>query len=513
MKLFTAPFILFLSFSALAQYPDNIYPDTAYSPFGYGVASGDPLQDKVIIWTKVQVPSAYKADVSLLWEVAADSSFKNIINKGNVSAGAEHDYTAKVDVDGLKAGASYFYRFTDPSGRVSQIGKARTLPPDSVNQFKLAVVSCSSVWSGYFNAYRRIAERNDIDYVVHLGDYAYDYADRQELIRMPAEYPKDAANLKEWRERHTYYLLDPDLRAARQNKTWIAEWDNHDLNVNDTGKVQEPIQAFYEYLPVRMPNPEHPERIYRSFHFGKLADLIMIDMLYYRGIEKSAQGYACVLGNEQDAWFKKQLYGSSAQWKLVGNQEMMNDWLSEGGPKFITKNRGNGRVWDPGNWNGFPDDRNCLFDFVDTGRIKNTVVLTGDAHMSFIMDMTTSPKNKKRYNKRTGEGSVGVEVLGPSITRGNMDEAGVPKAFIPLAQTVSKSLNPHHLWVQFSKHGYTTLDVTPQRCIAEFWYSKILKKTDKETFGKGFIVKNEANHWERKFINCQKRSTHPKKAQ
>ncbi len=394
MKLFTALFILFLSFSALAQYPDNIYPDTAYSPFGYGVASGDPLQDKVIIWTKVQVPSAYKADVSLLWEVAADSSFKNIINKGNVSAGAEHDYTAKVDVDGLKAGASYFYRFTDPSGRVSQIGKARTLPPDSVNQFKLAVVSCSSVWSGYFNAYRRIAERNDIDYVVHLGDYAYDYADRQELIRMPAEYPKDAANLKEWRERHTYYLLDPDLRAARQNKTWIAEWDNHDLNVNDTGKVQEPIQAFYEYLPVRIPNPEHPERIYRSFHFGKLADLIMIDMLYYRGIEKSAQGYACVLGNEQDAWFKKATLWLKCAVE-TGRQPGNDERLAERGrPKIHNKKSWQWPRLGPRQLERFPDDRNCLFDFVDTGRIKNTVVLTGDAHMSFIMDMTTSPKNK-----------------------------------------------------------------------------------------------------------------------
>lgn len=490
------------------QYPDNIYPDSVYAPFIYGVASGDPLQDRVILWTKVQVLPGQSEEVPLQWQIATDSGFQHIINKGTVNATQPRDFTAKVDADGLTAGGSYFYRFSTGNGKVSQTGRAKTLPPDSSTHFKLAVVSCSSVWSGYFNAYKRIADRDDIDFVVHLGDYVYNYADRQELIRMPIPAPVNAGNLKEWRERHTYYLLDPDLRAARQNKTWIAEWDNHDTNTHDKVSVQEPIEAFYEYLPIRMPDPAHPEWIYRTFHFGKLADLIMIDMQLFRGQEQSPAGYACVLGNRQDAWFKNQLQTSTAKWKLVGNQEMMSDWLSEGAPKFIK--RGNGRVWDDSNWDGFPLDRNCLLDYMDSLKMKNVVVLTGDAHMSFIMDLTATPKDKTRYNKKTGKGAVGVEILGPSITRGNMDEAGVPKFLIPMVQNFSKRLNPHHLWVQFSKHGYFTLDVTPERSQAEFWYSKILKRTNKEAFGKGFVVKDGVDHWNRKFIKTQRRSTHPK---
>jgi alkaline phosphatase D len=114
------------------------------------------------------------------------------------------------------------------------------------------------------------------------------------------------------------------------------------------------------------------------------------------------------------------------------------------------------------------------------------------------MDMTGFPKDSTKYNPKTGEGAIGVELTGPSISRINMREAGVPAGFIPLAQKVSRNLNPHHRWCQFSKHGYFTLDVTSERCRAEFWYSTIKRKTKRETFGRGFIVKRDVNHWERK---------------
>lgn len=502
---------LFLPLFALAQYPDNIYPDAAHAPFLYGVASGDPMQDKVILWTKVEAkPDSLPIEV--FWEIASDSFFYTIINKGIVVTNAERDFTVKIDADRLSPGNTYYYRFVT-GGRYSAMGMARTLPADGVKHLKLAVVSCSSIWSGYFNAYRRIAERADIDFVVHLGDYAYDYPDEDEYFRMPAKKQVDCASLADWRERHSYYLLDPDLRAARQNKTWIAEWDNHDVDVEKPGLGTEGIQAFYEYMPIRQVDVLHPEIMYRAFKFGSLAELTMIDMLIYRGKEESSPGVRSVLGNVQHNWFINQLRQSKSTWHLIGNQEMMCDWLSEGAPKFISKRQGNGRVFDPGNWNGYPLDRKRIFDFIDTNHINNVVVLTGDAHMSFIMEMTDSPKVKGKYNHRTGQGSIGVEVLGPSISRGNMDEAGVPRGLVPVVQALSKGLNPHHLWVQFSKHGYTTIDVTPERCVAEFWYSPILYKTDKEKFGKGFTVKTGKNRWERKFINKRKNSTFPKQAQ
>jgi alkaline phosphatase D len=505
--------VLFISFILLSvrvfaqtQYPDNIYADTAYAPFYYGVASGDPLQDRVIIWTKVYVKDTNAQSVPLKWSAADDSTFNTIINRGEAAARKDQDYTVHADVTGLKAGHEYFYRFLTLDGKYSQIGRCKTLPDDSVKHFKLAIVSCSSVWSGYFNAYRRIADRSDIDYVVHLGDYAYDYVDREEQRRVPVPYPTQAKNLNDWRERNTYYLLDPDLRAARQNKTWIAEWDNHDNNGDRVGAEK----AFYEYQCVRLADTTHPEQIYRSFHFGELADLDMIDMFLFRGQEQYAPGKGSVLGLRQDAWFKDQLRQSHATWKLIGNQEMMGSWLSEGLPKFFHA-PGNGKYFDPGNWDEFPEDRNRLYDFIDSNHINNFVALTGDAHMSFIINLTKNPKDKATFHKHTGEGAVGVEMLGPSISRGNMsDRKRIPKAFIPLIQTISRHINPHHRWVNFAKHGYCTLDVTHERCIGEFWYSPILYRSDKEYFGKGFTVKNGANHWEHKMNRSVRRSTYPK---
>jgi alkaline phosphatase D len=492
------------------HYPDNIYADSAYAPFLYGVASGDPLQDRIMIWTKVEPRTQPdETSITLRWQITDDSSFQKIIQQGDVTASASADFTAKADAGGLKPGHHYYYRFITPEGKISRIGKAQTLPDDSVKHFKLAVVSCSSIWAGYFNAYSRIAEREDIDFLLHLGDYVYDYPDERQLNRMPAEYPKDCASLKDWRERHTYYLLDPDLRAARQNKTWFALWDNHDTDVEAPGKTEEAIQAFYEYLPIRMPDTNYPENIYRRFQFGALADLNLMDMHLFRGKEEYEPGKKSVLGLAQDAWIKNNLKTSTTQWHLLGNQEMMTDWLSEGAPKFVRNKRGDGRVFDPSNWNGFPEDRQRLYDFIEANNINNVVVLTGDIHMSFVMNVTGYPKDKTKYNKRTGEGAIGVEVAGPSISRVNMQESGVPRIFIPLVQSVSRSLNPHHVWCKFTEHGYFTLDVTPERCLAEFWYVPINKRTDKQQFGRGYTVKSGDSHWMKKPNRKRSRSTYP----
>jgi alkaline phosphatase D len=498
-----------LAYRAHAQQvlPDNIYADTAFAPFYYGVASGDPLQDRVIIWTKVFTADSVAPDVFLKWEMADDSLFRSVIASGNAVCSASRDYTTKADVTGLQPGHHYYYRFITKEGKTSQIGRAQTLPPNGTTHFKLALVSCSSVWSGYFNGYRRIAGRNDIDFVVHVGDYVYDFVDKQEQVRVPEPYPQSPVTLTDWRDRHKYYLLDPDLRAARQNKTWIAEWDNHDTHLKHREKSMAGVQAFYEYLPIRMPDTTHPERIYRTFHFGGLADINMIDMYLFRGKEEYAPGQETILGNLQDTWLKNELQTSAATWHLIGCQEMMGSWLSEGVPKFLHL-PGNGKYFDPSGWDEADSDRNRLYHFLDSNHINNFVVMSGDMHMSYIIDLTPQPKNKQVYNKHTGKGAVGVEVLGPSITRGNMAERGIPKFIIPAIQSYSLGLNPHHRWCQFSKHGYVTLDVTPEKCTAEFWYTPILYKTDKETFGRGFVVKNGVNHWERRANKKKSRSTY-----
>jgi alkaline phosphatase D len=503
--------LIIVSLAARCQqrYPDNIYADSLYYPFYYGVASGDPLQDRVVIWTKVYVKDSSIPPQPLHWLVAEDSSFGQIVIEGNTTCTSQHDYTAHVDVPGLKPGTHYYYRFITAAGRPSQTGIAQTLPADSTTHFKLALVSCSSIWSGYFNAYRRIAERKDIDFVVHVGDYIYDVVHRDEEIRIPEPYPTEPVSLREWRDRHAYYLRDPDLRAARQNKTWIAEWDNHDSRrLAPDGHVTNAITAFYDYLPIRMPDTTHPERIYRSFHFGHLADLDMIDMYLFRGKEEYAPGKKSVLGKIQDDWFKKELTQSTARWHLIGNQEMMGSWMSQGIPRVFHV-PGDGKYFDTGDWDGFAEDRARLYHFIDSNHINNFVVMSGDLHMSFVDDLTYDPKNKQSYHHHTGAGAIGVEVLGTSISRGGMAERGIPRGLIPLIQRISLDLNPHHLWCNFSQHGYVTLDVTAERCVAEFWFSKILQRTDKETFAKGYTVKNGINHWERKGNKRRKQSTYP----
>lgn len=492
-------FALFANSNLCAQnlLPDNMYADTAYAPFLYGVASGDPQQHAVLIWTKVFADYKTQQAVPLKWQVSANSAFTTIIQEGQTNCSAAHDYTTTVDVTGLQPGQQYFYRFINATGHVSQTGKAQTLPPDSATHFKIALASCAGVWSGYFNAYRRMAERPDIDFIVHVGDYIYDDIDPDEHVRMPGFELKTTVTLADWRNRHTYYLLDPDLRLARQNKTWVVEWDNHDTHYHEREKNKDGITAFYEYVPIRMPDTLHPENIYRSFRFGHLADLHMIDMFLFRGDTTFAPGMASILGAQQDQWLKTQLQQSTTQWHLLGNQEMMGSWLSKGIPKGLHA-PGNGTYFDPATWDGFDADRNRFYRFIDSNHINNLVVLSGDLHMSFIINLTADPRNRKTYKRRTGAGSLGVEVLSPSITAGNMDEEHIPRSLLPLMQRLSLALNPHHRWVQFWKHGYTTIDVTPEKCVAEFWYSQITRKTNKETSSKKFIVKTGFNHWERR---------------
>ena len=175
-----------------------MYADTTHAPFLYGVASGDPLQNQLIIWTKVEAPKN-QTEVELFWEIAEDSSFKKSYQTGKGGTGVRLDYTVKVDVANLLPNTNYYYRFFTKDKQYSVIGMGKTLPAKEVSKFKLAVVSCSSVWSGYFNAFRQIAKREDIDFVIHLGDYAYDYPDKDELYLMPTSYPVDVSSLAEWR--------------------------------------------------------------------------------------------------------------------------------------------------------------------------------------------------------------------------------------------------------------------------------------------------------------------------
>ena len=214
--------------SVLPTAPPSGYPEGMAAgcvPFAHGVASGDPTSDRVLLWTRVTAD----ADLAVQWEVATDAAFDTIVAQGEVTATAASDHTVQVEASGLDPATTYYYRFVADGSR-SEVGRTRTAPGPGTDAVRLAVVSCSSIYSGFFNAYRRIAERDELDLLVHVGDYIYDFPDEDELIRIPDPFPESPNDLASWRATHAYHLTDPDLRAARAAHPWIMLWDNHDVD-------------------------------------------------------------------------------------------------------------------------------------------------------------------------------------------------------------------------------------------------------------------------------------------
>ncbi|HYF01805.1 MAG TPA: alkaline phosphatase D family protein, partial [Patescibacteria group bacterium] len=263
--------------------------DEKLKPFYHGVASGDPVQDRVIIWTRVTPET--EGDVQVFWRMATDTALKNIVAKGLFTTGQSRDYTVKIDVGGLQPNTTYYYGFT-ALGRNSLTGRTKTAPV-TTDRLRFAVVSCSNYQQGFFNAYGRIAERNDLDAVIHLGDYIYEYEEGgfgyNDKAQRGHEPKHEIVTQSEYRIRHSFYKLDPDLRRIHQQHPFIAVWDDHET-ANDAYKdgaqnhqsdkegdwQQRKVagkNAYMEWMPIR----EQESRIYRTLNYGNLAELIMLD--------------------------------------------------------------------------------------------------------------------------------------------------------------------------------------------------------------------------------------------
>lgn len=205
--------------------------DPAYEPFYHGVASGDPLPDRVIIWTRITTTNASE---TVNWEVATDKNFNTIVNSGSTTTDSSKDYTVKVDVTGLQPNTWYYYRFKG-LGKYSLVGRTRTAPVSSVNNLRFAVVSCSNISSGYFHVYRDIVNKNEADVVLHLGDYIYEYKSNSAVpndTTRKANPDKEILTLADYRMRHSQYKLDADLRDCHRNFPFIAVWDDHETANN-----------------------------------------------------------------------------------------------------------------------------------------------------------------------------------------------------------------------------------------------------------------------------------------
>ena len=265
--------------------------------FTHGVASGDPLADRVILWTRLIPGNGEHRVVDCRWEVASDPQFKQLVKSGIISTSAERDYILKVDAQGLEPGQAYFYRFLS-EGIASPVGRTRTLPEGEVEAFRIGVASCSNYPQGYFNVYRHMAD-SDLDLVLHLGDYIYEYAEgvyanavaTGELGRQ-IEPTNEILTIEDYRMRYGLYRTDSDLQAVHARHPFICVWDDHEL-ANDSWKdgaenhnqgegdfqarMTAARQAYHEWLPIRTAVSGDQGPIFRSFKVGELADLIMLD--------------------------------------------------------------------------------------------------------------------------------------------------------------------------------------------------------------------------------------------
>jgi alkaline phosphatase D len=333
--------------------------------FLHGVASGDPMADRVILWTRV-TPAADGHRYVIAWEIAVDAEFKTLVGKGAFNTGAERDYTVKVDATGLQPASNYYFRFKH-GGRVSSVGQTRTLPTGAVGQARLGVFSCSNFPAGYFHVYAEAAKRDDLDAVLHLGDYIYEYGRdgyaSTDAAAMGREVNpiNELLSLSDYRSRYAQYRGDADLRALHARVPFICVWDDHEIandSFEDGAENHDPasegsfttrraaaVQAYREWLPIREADPSDPLRIYRSFDFGDLLSLHMLDTrivgrdrpLDYADFIDLATGafddagFAAamadperqLLGVEQTAWLQGRLAASTATWQILGQQVLM----------------------------------------------------------------------------------------------------------------------------------------------------------------------------------------------
>lgn len=335
--------------------------------FLHGVASGDPLQDKVILWTRL-TPVDFSAPLKVTWEIATDDQFKQNLKTGTVETTKTDDFTVKVDATGLQAGTTYYYRFRF-SSKVSPVGQTKTLPV-TTNKVSFSVCSCSNYPAGYFYVYREMAKQN-VDVVIHLGDYIYEYGadgyateDAAKLGRtLPSDNNKEIIKLDDYRKRYALYRQDKDLQAVHQRHPFIVIWDDHEL-ANDTwregaenhqsneGPFLErklaALQAYFEWMPIRpVSNTDHLN-IYRQFDFGSLVQLTMLDtriiardkQLEYKDYITSsgldAQKFQAdltdpkrtLIGYTQRDWLIDKLKQSTATWNVIGQQVLMSKmWI------------------------------------------------------------------------------------------------------------------------------------------------------------------------------------------
>jgi alkaline phosphatase D len=449
-------------------------------PFYHGVASGDPLPNAIIIWTRV-TPEDSVARIPVQWEMATDAAFQSIVQQDTASAFALKDYTVKVDVTGLQPGTTYYYRFRAMDVN-SIIGRTKTAVQGNADSLQFAIASCSNWEWGYFTPYGNIAKREVLDAVLHLGDYIYEYGTKTygDTTRGRINIPKhEIITLSDYRTRYSLYRTDQGLREVHQQQPFITIWDDHEIANNsytegaqnhqdNEGDYQArkaaARQAYYEWMPIR-----ESETLYRTFSYGNLVDLIMLDERL-AGRTKPVDSVSDVtfqnpdrhiLGSEQMEWFNTQLTQSKATWKIIGNQVIYSDVnLTSVYPRMP-------RNLDA--WDGYPAEKKQVRDMIVNNKINNVVFVTGDTHASWVIEAVAGDV----YNPKTSGGAIAIELGTTSISSANSDEYKPTEDVKKTEQALMKA-NPHIKYVNDREHGYLLLTLKPQQARAEWYFVESL---------------------------------------
>ena len=462
--------------SVLAQTPRA----QAY-PFSLGVASGSPLPDSVILWTRILTdPLNPRANapvaMAVRWEVAHDQAFTRIAARGSATASPELAHSVHVDVKGLEPARWYWYRFM-LGDAVSAAGRTRTAPAPGAMpaMLKLAVASCQHWEFGAYAAHRHIAAANP-DLVAFLGDYIYEWGPYQ--LRHPANAQRvnESYTLADYRARYAQYKSDPDLQAAHLAAPWIVTWDDHEVAndyAHDRDELLSPgfaarraaaYQAFYEHMPLRLAPPRPGAfgdvRIYQRYDWGQLARLHVLDDRQYRAVQVCApQGRggsssvtrACkalqdparsMLGAQQEAWLAEGFATSRARWNIVAQQTPMAQ-VSQ----LPLTTPGGGRYWNDG-WDGYPAARTRLFDALQASKAANPIILSGDVHTFYATDLRSD------FNRPVSAHNpvVATEFCGTSVTSSSRPQARTQQ-FV--------DMNPHIKYGRSDKRGFMLMEISP----------------------------------------------------
>lgn len=440
--------------------------DTTLAPFYHGVASGDPLHDAIIIWTRVTVEDTSATTVDVYWEMSTDTCFATLVDSGTVSTGVAKDFTVKVDVTDLQPGSYYYYRFKY-EGHYSVTGRTKTAPDQMVDQLRFAVVSCADYKNGYYNAYQHVRDRNDLDAVIHLGDYIYEYATSSSTTR-PHVPATEIVTLSDYRSRFSHYKLDEQLRGLHQQYPFITIWDDHETANNSWyGGAENHTQgaegdwfdrkangmtAYFEWMPIRDPSGSNPFKGYRKVNYGGLADILVLDTRLEGRDEQTSNSSTIndtartLISTTQMNWLLNELSDTTTQWKIIAQQVMMAPLKLAGTPV-------NNDQWD-----GYEADRQRIFDHILNNNIEDVVVLTGDIHTGWAIDL------------KDGNTNVAVEFVATSITSSSSS--------FSISQSIVTSLFPHVKYAELAKKGYYILDVTPARTQADFYFVNTIDEVD-----------------------------------